>query len=766
MDNDLKQHSTSVKNNQGIAVIMVTIVLMLLIVLSLGLLIASANAFKKGIDTTYTFEADYLARATAMDIAEQISTVDGVDINKLTYLNEKADILQIQYQSLLTSYGSSSVNINSNAFINHRDVAAYLNDFRGAILVSGYDLGYGRWKIVPELELDKNGNIADIRTFIVHVDIIKLSTGEVSALNDLGEDKIADYLFTDGVGIPLSTYSVTLARESGIDESEAAKNVQDLMSLYPIAITDGINNAANYQPPNASPGLYLFSSSVNYNPIFNMGTNWRYTQNYHANWNQFSYNHDSWQIGNAPFANNSYPRNTLINNNNELYIRKTFSLTSTNVSLFLEILYDENPRVYINGVEVFSEGPGRYISTPVTMRLNIDEGVLRTGDNIIAIATNNSHGFGGRVIDAGLGYSDTTLYTSINVRDSYATVNTNHNTQVIGRNSTWRYTTVTTTNHATMVVPRNSMWKYFITGSIDHTTVVVDRNSEWRYTTGTTTDHAPIVVPRNSVWNYMVVPSSQANTQVIARESYWKYSLTNHSGWMGKDYNDASWILDQAPIGTNTWSSNNTVIAPDGGAYQLYIRREFTMPDDVANLNAVRASIDIIFDEDPIIYINGTQVWNRGGWNGSYENIQFDIPSGILTTGRNVVAIYTRNVNGGGRIDISLNLLYTPIPPNLDGWNTRGYNDSAWKTGQGAIGTTGGTGINTNIGHNGYLYEAYMRREFTLPSNVQDIDSVRARLNIMHDDNYVVYINGDRKSTRLNSSHPYVVLRSRMPSSA
>lgn len=132
----------------------------------------------------------------------------------------------------------------------------------------------------------------------------------------------------------------------------------------------------------------------------------------------------------------------------------------------------------------------------------------------------------------------------------------------------------------------------------------------------------------------------------------WKYTFEKPQGeWNAPSFNDASWKEGLGGFG-------NKVIVNDLGAKpktewdtkEIYLRRAFILkevPDE-------NVEMDIFYDEDPIVYVNGVEVFKQEGYNQGYTPVLLkkeDVKK-IFKKGENVIAIGCKNKNGGAMIDL------------------------------------------------------------------------------------------------------------------
>lgn len=132
----------------------------------------------------------------------------------------------------------------------------------------------------------------------------------------------------------------------------------------------------------------------------------------------------------------------------------------------------------------------------------------------------------------------------------------------------------------------------------------------------------------------------------------WKYTFEKPQGeWNAPSFNDASWKEGLGGFG-------NKVIVNDLGAKpktewdtkEIYLRRAFILkevPDE-------NVEMDIFYDEDPVVYVNGVEVFKQEGYNQGYTPVLLkkeDVKK-VFKRGENVIAIGCKNKNGGAMIDL------------------------------------------------------------------------------------------------------------------
>ena len=132
----------------------------------------------------------------------------------------------------------------------------------------------------------------------------------------------------------------------------------------------------------------------------------------------------------------------------------------------------------------------------------------------------------------------------------------------------------------------------------------------------------------------------------------WKYTFKKPKGkWSEASFNDDSWKEGEGGFG-------NKVIIRDLGAKpktewdtdKIYLRRVF-MLKEVPDENI---EMDIFYDEDPVVYVNGVEVFKQEGYNQGYTPVLLkkEEVKKVFKKGENVIAIGCKNKNGGAMIDV------------------------------------------------------------------------------------------------------------------
>jgi hypothetical protein len=163
-----------------------------------------------------------------------------------------------------------------------------------------------------------------------------------------------------------------------------------------------------------------------------------------------------------------------------------------------------------------------------------------------------------------------------------------------------------------------------------------------------------------------VVPTAQT------AQVKWRYTLEKPArDWMRRGFDDSTWKEGIGGFGTK--GTPGAIIGSEWNTQQIWLRREFTLPD-----RALRnPRLVLIYDEDPEVYLNGVLATKLTGWTTSYD--EADIAPGALAAlrpGRNVMAIHASQTYGGQCIDVGIAedgaAVAAPKPQASDGFNLPG----------------------------------------------------------------------------------------------
>ena len=146
-----------------------------------------------------------------------------------------------------------------------------------------------------------------------------------------------------------------------------------------------------------------------------------------------------------------------------------------------------------------------------------------------------------------------------------------------------------------------------------------------------------------------LLPSSKDKPQV------WKYTFEKPAeGWEKEAFDDGAWKSGEAGFG-NAKIKDGHKDARVRTAWEtpaIWLRRTFEfngpVPTDVC--------LNVFFDEDAVVYLNGVQLAVLKGYNTSYAAKEVDrtVFAKAIKQGSNVLALSVKNALGGAYIDVGL----------------------------------------------------------------------------------------------------------------
>ena len=148
-----------------------------------------------------------------------------------------------------------------------------------------------------------------------------------------------------------------------------------------------------------------------------------------------------------------------------------------------------------------------------------------------------------------------------------------------------------------------------------------------------------------------------STTMLVQGKTNWKTKVSaseeiTGTAWTKSGYNTSSWKTAAAPLGSRAGGNGASGWGQDGKVY-LWAIKTFTISD----LNAVKSAslyMNIFFDDDIKIYLNGNQIFSNENWNDGYEVISLNNASRYLVQGENVLAVSLHQHSGGYEFDMSL----------------------------------------------------------------------------------------------------------------
>jgi len=169
---------------------------------------------------------------------------------------------------------------------------------------------------------------------------------------------------------------------------------------------------------------------------------------------------------------------------------------------------------------------------------------------------------------------------------------------------------------------------------------------------------------------YAVKNTVQKTTVLETRAEGWRYVInqTPAANWYEKNFNDSSWSVGKAGFG----SINNPGTSWTGDNSSIWIRKKFNI-DDISKLSGMKLSLEIFYDESPVVYLNGTKIYEASGYVTDYLTVPLTAEqASLLVQGENVIAISARNTYGGLYIDAGITAVPASAPISFEGINVHG----------------------------------------------------------------------------------------------
>lgn len=128
--------------------------------------------------------------------------------------------------------------------------------------------------------------------------------------------------------------------------------------------------------------------------------------------------------------------------------------------------------------------------------------------------------------------------------------------------------------------------------------------------------------------------------------------------WYAATEDESDWAEGYGPFSSER---DGFFYTPWGSSVRpLMVRRHFTLTEeDVQSIKS--AKLRISYDENPKVYLNGTQIYSASGWNDSnYATVTLTAAQRQkLVAGDNVVAVSLMQGGGSGHLDFGLDITFT-----------------------------------------------------------------------------------------------------------
>jgi hypothetical protein len=285
---------------------------------------------------------------------------------------------------------------------------------------------------------------------------------------------------------------------------------------------------------------------------------------------------------------------------------------------------------------------------------------------------------------------------------------------------------------------------------------------------------------------FILLSFTAESQTLIPYGSTWKYldNNTRPANWETSGYNDGSWASGPSELGYGDAPVTTVSFGPD--ANNKYITTYFRISVNIAN-PAIYSdfTLNVRRDDGIVVYINGTERYANNMPAGRLHSTLASsaaaddgatpqtttLSSSFFTTGTNVIAVEVhQSAANSSDLTFDLELIGNITPANIIGyggswkyldnntrpanWQTSGYNDASWASGNAELGYgDGGEATVVSFGPNSS--NKYITTYFRRVVNITNLNTyANLTFNIIRDDGFVLYVNGTE------------VYRNNMPSGA
>ncbi len=236
-------------------------------------------------------------------------------------------------------------------------------------------------------------------------------------------------------------------------------------------------------------------------------------------------------------------------------------------------------------------------------------------------------------------------------------------------------------------------------------------------------------------------------------QSIWKFTTDDPGAdWQTVDFADGAW--SSGPGGFGSRITPSAIVGTEWTSSDIWLRKMVTLPDP-ATLDGL--GLIVHHDEAMEIYVNGVLVLQDTGYSQDYYSAALDAQGrAAFKTGDNLIAVHCHQTTGGQFIDVGVEYVYSGTPtaivndarfasenwswttedPGTSNWITPAFEDAGWNVGSAGFGTSGTPGSFVNTEWN--TGDIWLRKKF----NLADVSFNHVYLNIHHDENVMVAING------------------------
>jgi hypothetical protein len=130
----------------------------------------------------------------------------------------------------------------------------------------------------------------------------------------------------------------------------------------------------------------------------------------------------------------------------------------------------------------------------------------------------------------------------------------------------------------------------------------------------------------------------------------WQYTTDRPSGdWFSPGFDASAWKKGDSGFGGG--GAPNTEVRTRWNSSDIWMRREIEMPSSIAD----NIALNVYFDEDIVVYINGVQAASAGGFVTDYSLVPLSKQGkAALKPGKNLIAVHCHQTSGGQYIDLGI----------------------------------------------------------------------------------------------------------------
>lgn len=145
-------------------------------------------------------------------------------------------------------------------------------------------------------------------------------------------------------------------------------------------------------------------------------------------------------------------------------------------------------------------------------------------------------------------------------------------------------------------------------------------------------------------------PFLEPELATSAKVHSFRYTFSKPTGkWNTLEFSDAKWSEGKSPFGAGYGGENkpNT----EWKTPEIWLRREF----QVESIPKKPMTLTILHDEDVEVYLNGTAILQKKGYETTYARVTLtEKETQLLKIGKNILAAHCRNKEGPGFINFDI----------------------------------------------------------------------------------------------------------------